>query len=699
MKEGYYFFDVSNVRRSQGHSVVAAVAYRMAEKLYDERTGEYHDFTRKQGVVLSIDLVPHSVFCAPTTHELWNDAEYAEVKGIAVVGREYVLAVPDGLNEQQRIELMSEFSRHVVEKFRVVATASLHEPGRQSDDRNHHIHLMTSTRIMNDDGAFGEKTRYLDCKSTSSHEIKELRKEWAEMANKHLERAGIDVYIDHRSLYDRNIDRMPGIDIGRNAWNAERKGIKTELGDKLREIQRLNEENEAEKAKLIAERAQQAELKNAINEAHVDTLIDNAEYDRQSDIKKTLVPAKGSYFAFVFNNKRRIGIMGENNKYEVAHEYKKTPTLYTFDPEKIKGYEIVNKSDFDAVRDQRKQAISDKIKARKTVAPIRAVDSAVVAAEEARAADSERKAEADRVAAEEERQRAEVLAAAEAAAAETERQRKAEAAATAAKVAAMEARGEKLTIDDLSFYELGQRSSIDYRQFEELIKENMQHKQSEPKYFGRKKWQERSEELNKEINKYMRLTLLGEFGDFATDPQKILTAIVARAEVIEAAKAAKVAAEAERQRAEVKAEEKQQQERAAAEAEVAARKAKITEKLQTDAKTEAVKQLLRCGVSKSNVKVWYTQHDTHYSGTIIGCTEYAYILRSAQIPNAAYIVWRSDMANTDITITRTINENLHSGKDTAIGFDLDTKGKITNAKIKKSGTGGGQSISRDGQGR
>jgi hypothetical protein len=42
-----------HVSRGAGESAVAAAAYRSGEKLYDSRTGEVQDYTRRYGVVAS----------------------------------------------------------------------------------------------------------------------------------------------------------------------------------------------------------------------------------------------------------------------------------------------------------------------------------------------------------------------------------------------------------------------------------------------------------------------------------------------------------------------------------------------------------------------------------------------------------------------------------------------------------------------
>ena len=74
-----YHFSVKQVKRSEGHSSVAAAAYISGEKLYDCYYGEIQDYTKKSGVVLSEIILPDHVPDRLTDREtLWNEVESYE---------------------------------------------------------------------------------------------------------------------------------------------------------------------------------------------------------------------------------------------------------------------------------------------------------------------------------------------------------------------------------------------------------------------------------------------------------------------------------------------------------------------------------------------------------------------------------------------------------------------------------------------
>lgn len=161
---------VQSISRSGGRSATAAAAYRTGQKITDERTGQIHDYTRKGGVVDLAMYLPNGA-PAMTTAELWNKAESAENRKNSQVARELLVALPHELTEVQRRELVDAIAGAMVERYGVAAEAAIHRPGAEGDQRNHHVHLMFTTRRMDASGQLTEKTRELDVKPRSSAEM------------------------------------------------------------------------------------------------------------------------------------------------------------------------------------------------------------------------------------------------------------------------------------------------------------------------------------------------------------------------------------------------------------------------------------------------------------------------------------------------------------------------------------------------
>ena len=216
-----YHLAVKTVSRSTGRSAPAAAAYRAGAEIADERTGIVHDYTRKQGVEHSAIVLPSGApeWAADRT-ALWNAAEQAETRKNSTVAREFEIALPTELNAGQRRELAMSFANEISTRHRVAVDVAIHAPHRDGDDRNHHAHLLVTTRQLGPDG-LGAKTRELDQKQ--SGEVERWRSRWAEMQNMALERAGSLERVDHRSYERQGKDVEPELKQGPAVTAMERR--------------------------------------------------------------------------------------------------------------------------------------------------------------------------------------------------------------------------------------------------------------------------------------------------------------------------------------------------------------------------------------------------------------------------------------------------------------------------------------------
>lgn len=231
-----YHFNTHPIGRAAGHSAVAASAYRSASKLVDERTGETFNYTKKRGVLSSEIVTPDGV-PVPDRAALWNAAEAAEKRKDARVAREWRAALPYELTEADRHELAASMGRAIANRFGVAVEVSIHAPDVAGDDRNFHVHMQATTRMIDAEGKLGDKAtielankdrKKKGITGTSQGDIVELRKEWAAAANRAFERAGLDVRIDHRSYKEQGIELTPTKHIGTNAVGMDRRGLEAE---------------------------------------------------------------------------------------------------------------------------------------------------------------------------------------------------------------------------------------------------------------------------------------------------------------------------------------------------------------------------------------------------------------------------------------------------------------------------------------
>lgn len=216
------------VKRSGGRSATAAAAYRSGTKIECSREGQTHDYTRKQGVAATGLVLPDGS-PAMTRAELWNAAEHRENRKNSQTAREYLFSLPSDLSADRRQAVVERIAAHMVDKHGVAVDWAIHEPHRAGDDRNHHCHMLMTTRRM-ENGKLTDKTRELDDRKTGAQIAKDLRAHVAREMNTELERqygkGRAPVYVEHESFKARGIDREPQKHKGVIRSNMERRGIR-----------------------------------------------------------------------------------------------------------------------------------------------------------------------------------------------------------------------------------------------------------------------------------------------------------------------------------------------------------------------------------------------------------------------------------------------------------------------------------------
>jgi hypothetical protein len=248
-----YHLSVKTFKRSSGQSATAAAAYRSGQEIRDERTGEIHDYRRKEGIESSEIIAPSSAPGWATDREqLWNKAEGAERRKNAVVAREFEIALPSELTKEQRRELAVKFAKELVERHGFAADISIHKPSREGDQRNHHAHILVTTRRIGPEG-FTEKTRELDERiNRGPKEFEHWRERFAKLTNEALEKHQRQERVDHRTLKAQGIERAPTQHLGPRATAIERKAGQLSRVTQERDLQ----EQRLEQVRLDQEQRQ-----------------------------------------------------------------------------------------------------------------------------------------------------------------------------------------------------------------------------------------------------------------------------------------------------------------------------------------------------------------------------------------------------------------------------------------------------------
>jgi hypothetical protein len=259
------------ISRTKGQSAVASAAYRTGQRLEDERYGKVQDFSRKAGVEFVWHAVPASApEWAKDVGQTWNEVERAEVRRNSTLAREYVAAFPSLLNAERREWMLKDFVREEFTRKGLIATAVIHAPDKNGDERNFHAHVMVAERPVDADGWMKHKDRSLISRET----LVEIKEKWAELGARQLERAGYEVEAErwrhgHKTLKQQEAaalergdmayveqvrEREATTHVGPVASAIERKGRVSERGELNREIEARNVERKEIEVDLAAVR-------------------------------------------------------------------------------------------------------------------------------------------------------------------------------------------------------------------------------------------------------------------------------------------------------------------------------------------------------------------------------------------------------------------------------------------------------------
>lgn len=235
-----YRLEVKKISRKHMPSFASRVNYITGRNIHDVYNGKSYYKHRD-------DVLYHGIFLPENCPEdfrnlqtLCQQIEYAEVRYDARTGREIIGSLPNELCTDELIDIVKEFSaRNFVDKGLAVI-AAIHSGTNKSDPtrNNPHAHILVSTRTVTPEGFSKHKCREYDKKS----DVREWRSEWADIQNRAYQRNGLDIRVSCERLSKQGIDREPVNRLSFADWQREKRGIRTDAGNKRRLILEKNQE-------------------------------------------------------------------------------------------------------------------------------------------------------------------------------------------------------------------------------------------------------------------------------------------------------------------------------------------------------------------------------------------------------------------------------------------------------------------------
>ncbi len=264
-----FHMNFKNISAGDGRSAVASASYRSGEVLYrdaDEKNYEYPRVVKPESFILLPENAPE---WASNRERLWNEVEAQENKANSRYAKEFNVALPVELSDEEQRELLTNYIQETFVDSGMVSDIAIH----RDHPENPHAHVMLTNRPFNVDGTWGQKakTEYiLDENGNKTRteqgnirqrkvwlvdwdkpgKVDEWRGQWAQAVNQYFELKKMPDRISEKTLKEQGIELPATKHVGVNNQAKER----AEYNELVKE-QRSNlsqQENVGEK--IVAER-------------------------------------------------------------------------------------------------------------------------------------------------------------------------------------------------------------------------------------------------------------------------------------------------------------------------------------------------------------------------------------------------------------------------------------------------------------
>jgi predicted nucleic acid-binding Zn-ribbon protein len=256
-------FDLCIVQRSENGSAVNSSAYISASKLYCAYDMESKGYRSKQKELVyeTVMLPDHAPPEYGDRENLWNSVEAVETQWNSQLARKLRISLPREVPMDQCVEMVRESSQEQFVSKGMIVDLAIHDPAPPG--HNPHAHLLLTMRSLDEQGHWmakakkkyvldenGERIRLPNGRWKSRKvnlndwnnrgNCETWRHAWETIQNEYLERNGRPERVSLKSYERQGIDRIPMVHMGPSVAHMEAKGIRTNIGDLNRDIQKTN---------------------------------------------------------------------------------------------------------------------------------------------------------------------------------------------------------------------------------------------------------------------------------------------------------------------------------------------------------------------------------------------------------------------------------------------------------------------------
>ena len=168
---GHYHCEIYKIKRGggSGGGAVKKAAYNSGEQLHDNEQNKDFSFDKPEIIDSKIMLPKNAPARFRDRAELWNEATKAEKDPTGIIAREFEIAIPNELTQEQAKRLVNNFSKTLVRQGMCVDYSIHWKNG------NHHAHVLATTRKIDKNGKFEKaKEKKILARDAEGNKIPEL---------------------------------------------------------------------------------------------------------------------------------------------------------------------------------------------------------------------------------------------------------------------------------------------------------------------------------------------------------------------------------------------------------------------------------------------------------------------------------------------------------------------------------------------
>lgn len=122
-----YSCRLSAVKKSNGHSVLRAIAYIQARKMTNNLSGEEHNFSNKSGVIETGFLIPNGLKIEMNEEQFYNHLEQNSHASTNIVAYSSIMSLPSELNAENQKKLVQDFCQYFTDTYQTAVSFAIHE--------------------------------------------------------------------------------------------------------------------------------------------------------------------------------------------------------------------------------------------------------------------------------------------------------------------------------------------------------------------------------------------------------------------------------------------------------------------------------------------------------------------------------------------------------------------------------------------